>query len=433
MRFAKMKIALLVCVAMSTLLTACGGASSTSSSDKPTVTFMTWESNNTNVAIDSALAKMNDSSLTIKRLPTPSTDFDQKITSLTTAKSLPDFFWCGNDTEQALGAQGVLFDWSSYISKTTADFDQKNFAPEAVKNWYSADGSKLYGLPTLMNTYGYFYNADLFTAANVPLPKAGWTYDDMFAAAKTLTKTDGSQPAAVGGPYTDPFLISNYALSAGGSSFTDRVVSPTKVTTDAKFVEGTQKFVDGLKAGYFTAPNANTGTDTAAAFLTGKVPMLWGGQWLAASFMTANPSFKIGFAPLPIVSKQVHIYDAVGVCSPSYIKNPDAVWKVITYLDTKGWNDILPSAPVAPAAYVPASNAYYDTLKAKNLGSVADSVAYALNAPQKDAVRFIAPWSTKANDVITANWNDILMGKKPVQSTLNTMTQQINDVIKQNS
>ena len=49
------------------------------------------------------------------------------------------------------------------------------------------------GLPSLMNTYGVWYNADAFTAAGLPLPKAGWTWDDMYTAAAKLANKNGAK------------------------------------------------------------------------------------------------------------------------------------------------------------------------------------------------------------------------------------------------
>ncbi len=436
MKLWKAKIGLIFLVLLTTAFAACGGdsGSAASAGGKTTVKYMTWESTTTNAAIDAAMKKFSDANITISRVESPSSDYDQKISSMIQSQSLPDFFWCGNDQEQNWGQQGILFDWSSYINKTTGSFNKSNFAPASLQNWYSADGSKLYGLPTLMNTYGYFYNEDMLKAAGVPIPTTAWTYDDLFAATKALTKKDGgkvTQYGAYGGPYTDPFLIGHYAQSAGGANFTDRVVSPTKVTADAKFAEGLEKFAAGVQAGNFTSPTY-TISDTNAAFLAGKLPLLWGGQWNAATFMTSKPSFKIGFAPMPSAGKPVQIYDAVGICSPSSISNPDAVWKVMIYLETQGWKDILAGSPVAPAAYQPASSTYYAALKDKGMSSVADTVNYILNTPTKGAIRFMAPWSTKANDVITANWNDMLNGKKPIHPTLENMVKQINGIIAQN-
>lgn len=412
------------------VIAACGGANT--STGKATVTYMTWENATTNSSIDTAMAKFSDPNITVQRLGSPATDYGQKINSLVLAKQLPDFFWCGNDTEQDFGSKGLLFDWTSYL-KANGDFDPSKFAPGSIDNWKAPNGH-LYGLPTLMNTYGYFYNADLLKAANVDIPKAGWTYDQFFADVAKLTKKSGNsvtQYGAVGGPYDGPFALSVYSVSAGGQPFEDKIVGPSKVTIDPKFVEGTQKFVDAVKAGYIT-PGGYNGGDTNAAFLAGKVPMLWGGQWNAASFLQQKPSFTFGFAPFPVVSQNVVIFDAVGICSPSYIKNPDAVWKVMTYLDSQAWKDILPGAPVAPAAYVPASSTYFDTLNKAGVSSVSDAVNSELSAPNLVGVRFMSSWSSKANDIINASWNDILNGKKPVQPTLDTMASQLNDLIKSN-
>ena len=58
-----------------------------------------------------------------------------------------------------------------------------------------------------------------------------------------------------------------------------------------------------------------------------------------------------GLAPMPVVNAQSEIYDAVGWASPASIKNPDAVWKVLKYLDSTMYQEVLPPDPVAPSAY----------------------------------------------------------------------------------
>ncbi|MCL4545473.1 MAG: sugar ABC transporter substrate-binding protein [Chloroflexi bacterium] len=44
-----------------------------------------------------------------------------------------------------------------------------------------------YGLPWRMFATAIFYNKTLFDQAHLPYPKAGWTYDEMLADARTLT------------------------------------------------------------------------------------------------------------------------------------------------------------------------------------------------------------------------------------------------------
>ena len=251
---------------------------------KTVVTLMTWEGADTNAAIDKALDqfKKDNPTIDVQRIPSPNSDYSQKLQSLLVAKQLPDIFWAGNDTEQQLGAQSVLYDWTTLAAAKSDSFDLTKFAPGAIDNWKTPDG-KLYGLPTLMNTYGFWYNADMLTAAGAKLPAVGMTYDDLFTAAKAVTKKDGDKVSqygiyvGVGDPaITGPFSAGYCAQANGGQPFTDRIIEPTKVTADDKFVACTKTFVDAVKNGYVTPPGYSSDGLTDS-FKAGKVPMLQAG------------------------------------------------------------------------------------------------------------------------------------------------------------
>jgi multiple sugar transport system substrate-binding protein len=413
-------------------VSACGGDTANNSNGPVTVTLMTWEGKDTNAAIDAALAKFMQQNPTIKvqRIESPNSDYGQKLSSLVVAKKLPDIFWAGNDTEQQYGGQGLLYDWTSYASKSSDGFDLSKFAPAAVDNWKS--NGKLFGLPTLMNTYGIWYNADLFQQAGLTLPKAGWTYEEMLHDAQVLTQKDGSKVTRYGiwNPPASPFEMGFCSASAGGQPFEDKILNAAKVTASAEFVDCTKKMSAAVQSGAVTPPGFN-GDSAQEGFAAGKIPMFYGGQWFAAGFLTSKPTIKYGFAPYPVVKNRVQPYDAVGIASPSYVKNPDAVWKVSQFLASTAWESILPGAPVAPAAYVPSSTPYFDKLKSSGLDSVAEAVNYELTTETKLGIRFIAPWSTKANDVVTAKWSDILNGKTPAETGIQDMVKQLNDVIAQ--
>jgi len=199
--------------------------------------------------------------------------------------------------------------------------------------WKATDG-KLYGLPTLLNTKGVWYNADLFTGANLPLPKIGWTYQEALNAAKTLTTKDGSKTTRYGlwaEDLINPFSAANCAVSAGGSAFTDRINDTTKVTADEKFNECTKLIADAVQGGYITPPGFSNDNATEG-FIAGQIPMIFGGQWLAPSIKKGAPSFKYGFAPMPMYKDAVFPLDSVGIASPKTIKNAPAVWKVTQFL-----------------------------------------------------------------------------------------------------
>ena len=410
---------------------ACGGSSGQESGGKTTVTVMTWESNATNKLIDQALAGFKDPDITVKRVDTPNGNYSDKLSALTQAQKLPDLFWCGNDTEQQYTGQGLLTDWSSKLSGS-GDFGTGSFDATAMKNWTTADG-KIGGVPSLMNTYGIWYDIDAFKAAGIPVPAAGWTWDQMYDAATKLHEK-GAKYGLVADAMTAldaPFSLSLFSQSAGGSPFTDDVHHPTKVTVDAAYTEGVGKLVAGIKSGAVAPPGYDISSQQSL-FAAGEIPMLWSGQWLAAGFLTDKPKIKYGFAPLPQVDKPATLYDAVGICTPSYTKNADATFKVLKYLDSTVWTKVLPDSPVAVPAYTAAQDSYFDALDKAGQATVAATVKTDLQATSTIGVRFTTQWASQASDLVTAYWPDILQGKKPL-SDLQTMADKINDVIKSNS
>lgn len=410
---------------------ACGGSSGKQSDGKATVTLMTWESAATNKDIDQALTGFHDPNITVKRIDTPNGNYSDKLAALTQAKKLPDLFWCGNDTEQQYTGQGLLTDWASRLSGA-GDFGASSFVSSTMKNWKTADG-KIGGVPSLINTYGIWYDIDAFKAAGIAVPAAGWTWDQMFDAAAKL-HAKGAKYGLVADAMTStdgPFSLSTYSLSAGGAPFADSVHQPTRTTIDATYTEGVRKLVAGIKSGAIAPPGYDI-SNQQALFAAGQIPMLWSGQWLAAGFLTDKPKIKYGFAPLPQVNKPATLYDAVGICTPSYTQNADATYKVLKYLDSTVWTKVLPGSPVAAPAYLSAQSAYFGALDKAGLTTVASTVKAGLNTSSTIGVRFTTQWASQSNDLITAYWPDILNGKKPL-SDLRTMTDKINEVIKSNS
>ena len=82
--------------------------------------------------------------------------------------------------------EGVL---SELTQDQFAILDLADFWPNLLAA-YNYDGVQ-YGLPTDLDLALTFYNKDLFDAAGVSYPEAGWTWDDYRAVAKELTQGEG--------------------------------------------------------------------------------------------------------------------------------------------------------------------------------------------------------------------------------------------------
>lgn len=389
------------------------------------LTMMTWEGPDmTNAIIDSMkLFEEQNPGITVEVLPSPLKDYDTKISEMISINKAPDVFMIGNNIELITGAEGQLYDWTTKLTEDKSFFD--NFYPGIVPNW-QVEG-KLYGIPGLMNTYGIFYNKTMFKDAGIPEPKAGWTYAEMLDAAKKLARKEGS--AQMYGLYTvqpnDPFGLNVYAASAG-EPFTEGITDTSKVTVSDKLIEAVNLYREGVESGAI-APFNPAADNYPNLFKEGKVPMMQAGQWFADDFIR-TATIDWGYATTPIVDKSAAIYDAVGFASPASVKHPEAVYKLIKYVSTEMYESVLQKFPVAPTTYKPSAQAYFDALKAAGHEDVALGLDYMLNSEVKTPVRFMEPWSNKAQKFIDATFKNVIDGKASVDE-LKKMETGINEVI----
>jgi len=371
-----------------------------------------------NDALDATMASFSDSSgIAVKREAAPNADYAQKLASLILSKKAPDFFWCTAAQGQNLAAEGLLYDWSDKLSSGDG-LEETKFSPGSLDLWRTPDG-ELSGIPTLANTYGFYYNAETFEKAGIPAPEIGWTWDDLFSDLTKLKKHD---------PSTTPLVnqwvlldattgVSAYSVAHGGEPLVDSFIAPTEVGADATVREGAQRFADAIAAKEMTGPSYD-GTNAAAAFANGKVPLLFGGQWLNETINQNDPGFEYGFAPWPVGETSApQPIETNGVCSPATLEDPDAVWDTIAYMETTGFNESMATVPIAPIAYTPGTEGFYEGLQAqggKAAASIEETAKYELAAEDKFVTSFLAPWAVKEADIEKTSWNPMLEGKKSV-------------------
>ena len=194
-------------------------------------------------------------------------------------------------------------------------------------------------------------------------------------------------------------------MSAGGAPFTDNVNHPTKAEADASYTEGVGKLVDGASRAGRRATRVRRRRTQPSLFSGGKVPMLFGGQWLAAGFQTDKPKIKYGFAPFPQVDH------SRPPCTTRWASAPRSTRRTRTrrtrcsqYLNTKVWNTVLPASPVAPAGVH--RRAQDELLRRADQGRAddrgVDTVKADLAAEKTVGVRFTTQWARQVDDLTTA-------------------------------
>jgi len=99
----------------------------------------------------------------------------QKLPTLAASKTVPDVLQMDAAYIQDYVARGVMEDLS--------DIDLSGIVPDNVLENVKIDG-KLYGIPLSHNAQGIAYNKVDLEAAGIPLPAAGWTWEEYFQWAR---------------------------------------------------------------------------------------------------------------------------------------------------------------------------------------------------------------------------------------------------------
>jgi len=180
--------------------------------------------------------------------------------------------------------------------------DPAEYPVELFEPW-KLDGENLYGMPENFQTFGLYYNKDLFDADGVEYPTETWTYDDYVAAATTLTKRDGDRVNQWGAN------LGNLAIWWGlqtvswakGDAFFDKQLEPTKFQFSNPANVETLDFVRGLVNDAQVAPKPSVASQSAdtTGFQSGRVGMVLEGSWAISGF--AELPFNWGIAPSPLV------------------------------------------------------------------------------------------------------------------------------------
>ncbi|MDR0730189.1 MAG: hypothetical protein LBF63_00860, partial [Treponema sp.] len=127
--------------------------------------------------------------------------------------------------------------------------------------------------------------------------------------------------------------------------------------------------------------------------------------------------------------KTAQILDAVGWVINKNTKNLDAAFKVLKHIHTTTYKEVLAKTPVAPPAYQPAAEGYYNTLRSSGHGDMAEALDYILNAEIKLPIRFLDTWGAKANKFLDADWNSFITGDRPASAIQTVIVDPINEVI----
>lgn len=259
-------------------------------------------------------------------------DYYRKITTDFAGGDAPDLFLINYRQFGQYAAAGALEPVGPYLEASEV-LDAEDYAPVAMDAFRFGGGEQTC-MPQNVSSLVVYYNADLFAANEVPLPEAGWTWDEFISAAETLTQdTDGDGQTDIYGVAVEPVMyrMVPFVWSAGGE-VVDDLDNPTRLALDTpEAIEGIERFVSLGVNGHNVVPPAEevAAEDDGARFMRGGAAMFLQSRREVPTLREID-GFTWDVAPLPVIDEAATVLHSDAFCMAAS-ENAGAVWSFIEY------------------------------------------------------------------------------------------------------
>jgi multiple sugar transport system substrate-binding protein len=238
----------------------------------------------------------------------------------------PDVFLLNYRFYGQFAARGVIEPIEERVDDSEV-FRQEDFYDIALDAFRF--GGTLTCLPQNISSLVVYYNRDLFRAANVPEPKAGWTWNDMVDSAVNLTKDENKDGRPeVYGLGVEPSIIrlAPFVWSNAGE-IVDDDEQPTRFTLETPEAQEAMKQFFDLRSTHAVIPREEEveSEDDETRFLNGRSAMVLSSRRSTPSFRTIT-KFDWDVAPLPQHEEPAGILHSDAYCMSKASDNKEAAW-----------------------------------------------------------------------------------------------------------
>ncbi len=208
---------------------------------------------------------------------------------------------CNNEAVPGFAHDGVIQEMSPLLQQAGANTD--DILPASLA-WMTYQG-KLYGLPFLQDTWGFYWNTDAFKEVGLDPAQPPKTMQELWDDAAKLTKRNADGSLARAGFIPDyPGKNLTELSQLFGCQYYDDAAKKVTVNSDAcvNWFKWYKSWYDEYnKHGELTKLIASKGSEDEDLFYTGKVAMGLFGEWVPGAAYAPNfaPNLKYETAPFP--------------------------------------------------------------------------------------------------------------------------------------
>ncbi len=353
-------------------------------------------------------------------------EFRAKYAARAASGTLPDLLYTQYSWAQEFFRANIFRNLEPYIAKTR-DFNLQDFTPPSLVA-YRYQGA-LHLIPYDTGPYLLWYNKDLFDKAGIRYPSESWTMNDLFEAARAITRGDG--PDRTWGfdsmPGINALLEPNF-LRPFGASWIDQ--AETRMSLDStEVVETLTWWLDFRLKHRITPMPEDTRGFERGAWLAGSIGMMIAGSWHAPT-ASRFAQFKYDVAHYPRGPRaQITGAAGSGYGITTQSKEPDAAWIYLNeYLSKEGqefmWGRSGRGSPSRKSAWAAYESSPLAPPSAKIILPILTSYA--------EHVRPFGPMAPEMFSRAGPIWSQALTGQKAIKEALSEIRQAIEPLLAQN-
>jgi len=234
-------------------------------------------------------------------------------------------------------ASGVILDLSTWLDGENSSF-QQDYDPTLLNA--SRYEGKLYDLPLTSQPAIMVYNADLLSKRGLQPPTPDWTFEQFMQQITTVASISPTDTSYGFLPESQAVDTMDMLYAGRNIHWLDTTGALPVAKLDTSEMANALAWYAGLyQSGelYKSASGEEAWNSITTAIRSGQVAF-WtalAGEQEELYFNGENPSFKIGIAPLPVISKSNGSFDASierGFYVSRSSQNPQACWLWAKYL-----------------------------------------------------------------------------------------------------
>lgn len=285
-----------------------------------------------------------------------------KLQTMIAGGDAPDIMMLNTGQFEQLASRGALKPLDDIIKGEK--FDLSLYWPQAVSGVMY--GGKIYGLPRDMSNVILYYNKDMFDKAGVAYPNNNWTWNDLTAAAKKLTKdtnNDGKTDQWGFAVNNIVWVWAGFVWGNGGDILSkDRKKA---LLQDPNTIEALNYYFGLLTKEHVSPPPGALPEQAWAGdwMLTQNVAMGLFGPWWRPSLVTMEKPFRwdVAYPPKsPRTGKRGSVVytDMWGLGANTKVQKE--AWDFMKYLTSRDgqqlWTDLIGARSISPVKAVAQSD-----------------------------------------------------------------------------